>query len=42
VPWFIPELWLMDRYDVQLAAPYLEELTSDLAVLPHKIDRAND
>jgi hypothetical protein len=30
---FIPELWLMDHYDVQLGAPYLEELVSDLEVL---------
>jgi diadenylate cyclase len=29
----IPELWLMDRYNVQLAAPYQEELVGDLAVL---------
>lgn len=29
----IPELWLMDRYNVQLRAPYREELQGDLAVL---------
>jgi diadenylate cyclase len=29
----IPELWLMDHYNVQLAAPYKEELVGDLAVL---------
>jgi diadenylate cyclase len=29
----IPELWLMDRYNVQLRAPYKEELQGDLAVL---------
>ena len=32
----IPELWLMDRYNVQLAAPYQEELVGDLAVLTAK------
>ncbi|HEX8163413.1 MAG TPA: diadenylate cyclase [Pyrinomonadaceae bacterium] len=29
----IPELWLMDRYNVQLRAPYREERRGDLAVL---------
>jgi diadenylate cyclase len=29
----IPELWLMDRHNVQLRAPYREELRGDLAVL---------
>ena len=29
----IPELWLMDRYNVQLRAPYREELQGDMAVL---------
>jgi DNA integrity scanning protein DisA with diadenylate cyclase activity len=29
----IPELWLMDHYNVQLSAPYKEELIGDLAVL---------
>jgi hypothetical protein len=29
----IPELWLMDLYNVQLRAPYREELQGDLAVL---------
>lgn len=29
----IPELWLMDHYNVQLAAPYQEEVVGDLAVL---------
>jgi hypothetical protein len=29
----IPELWLMDRYNVQLRAPYREEHQGDLAVL---------
>lgn len=29
----IPELWLMDHYNVQLPAPYNEELVGDLAVL---------
>jgi diadenylate cyclase len=29
----IPELWLMDRYNVQLRAPYREERQGDLAVL---------
>jgi DNA integrity scanning protein DisA with diadenylate cyclase activity len=29
----IPELWLMDRHNVQLRAPYREELQGDLAVL---------
>ena len=32
----IPELWLMDRYNVQLPAPYNEELVGDLAVLTAK------
>ena len=32
----IPELWLMDHYNVQLAAPYKEELVGDLAVLTAK------
>lgn len=32
----IPELWLMDRYNVQLAAPYQEEVVGDLAVLTAK------
>jgi len=31
VSWFIPELWLIDYYNVQLAAPYLEELVGGLA-----------
>ncbi len=29
----IPELWLMDRHNVQLRAPYREEFQGDLAVL---------
>ena len=29
----IPELWLMDHYNVQLSAPYNEEVVGDLAVL---------
>ena len=29
----IPELWLMDHYNVQLSAPYKEERVGDLAVL---------
>ena len=29
----IPELWLMDRYNVQLSPPYEEERAGDLAVL---------
>jgi hypothetical protein len=29
----IPELWLMDRYNVQLPAPYREEHVGDLAVI---------
>lgn len=29
----IPELWLMDRYNVQLRTPYKEEYQGDLAVL---------
>jgi DNA integrity scanning protein DisA with diadenylate cyclase activity len=29
----IPELWLMDRYNVQLRAPYREERQGELAVL---------
>ncbi len=29
----IPELWLMDRYNVQLRAPYRQERQGDLAVL---------
>jgi len=29
----IPELWLMDHYNVQLAVPYREEVVGDLAVL---------
>jgi len=32
----IPELWLMDRYNVQLAEPYQEEVVGDLAVLTAK------
>src|SRR5712691_8141159 len=32
----IPELWLMDHYNVQLAAPYHEEVVGDLAVLTAK------
>ncbi len=32
----IPELWLMDHYNVQLAAPYQEERVGDLAVLTAK------
>ena len=32
----IPELWLMDRYQVQLRAPYREERAGDLAVLVTK------
>ena len=29
----IPELWLMDRYNVQLPAPYKEEHVGDMAVI---------
>ena len=29
----IPELWLMDHYNVQLSRPYQEERVGDLAVL---------
>ena len=29
----IPELWLMDRHNVQLRAPYGEEFKGGLAVL---------
>lgn len=32
----IPELWLMDHYNVQLSAPYQEEVVGDLAVLTAK------
>ena len=32
----IPELWLMDHYNVQLSAPYQEERIGDLAVLTSK------
>jgi hypothetical protein len=32
----IPELWLMDHYNVQLPAPYQEEVVGDLAVLTAK------
>jgi len=32
----IPELWLMDYYNVQLTAPYEEEHVGDLAVLTAK------
>jgi hypothetical protein len=32
----IPELWLMDHYNVQLTAPYQEEVVGDLAVLTAK------
>jgi hypothetical protein len=32
----IPELWLMDHYNVQLSTPYQEELVGDLAVLTAK------
>jgi diadenylate cyclase len=32
----IPELWLMDHYNVQLTAPYEEEVVGDLAVLTAK------
>ncbi|MGH9880187.1 MAG: hypothetical protein ACRD6N_02030 [Pyrinomonadaceae bacterium] len=32
----IPELWLMDHYNVQLARPYEEERVGDLAVLTSK------
>jgi len=32
----IPELWLMDHYNVQLSAPYQEERVGDLAVLTAK------
>ena len=32
----IPELWLMDHYNVQLRAPYEEERMGDLAVLTAK------
>jgi len=32
----IPELWLMDHYNVQLATPYQEERVGDLAVLTAK------
>jgi len=29
----IPELWVMDHYNMQLSMPYQEERVSDLAVL---------
>ena len=29
----IPELWLMDHYNVQLSEPYREEVVGDLKVL---------
>ena len=32
----IPELWLMDHYNVQITAPYKEEVLGDLAVLTAK------
>jgi len=32
----IPELWLMDHYNVQLSAPYREERVGDLTVLTAK------
>ena len=32
----IPELWLMDHYNVQLSAPYQEEVVGDLADLTAK------
>ncbi len=32
----IPELWLMDHYNVQLSTPYEEERVGDLAVLTAK------
>jgi diadenylate cyclase len=32
----IPELWLIDHYNVQLTAPYQEEVVGDLAVLTAK------
>jgi len=32
----IPELWLMDHYNVQLSKPYEEERAGDLAVLTAK------
>ena len=32
----IPELWLMDHYNVQLSKPYAEERVGDLAVLTAK------
>jgi len=32
----IPELWLMDHYNVQLPAPYSEEVVGDVAVLTAK------
>ena len=32
----IPELWLMDRYNVQLSQPYEEERVGDLAVITAK------
>ena len=32
----IPELWLMDRYNVQVSKPYEEERVGDLAVLTAK------
>ncbi len=32
----IPELWLIDHYNVQLAKPYQEEHIGDLAVLTAK------
>src|SRR5258706_8924048 len=35
----IPELWLMDHYNVQLPAPYQEEVVGDLAVLTAKDER---
>jgi hypothetical protein len=32
----IPELWLMDHYNIQLTGPYQEEVVGDLAVLTAK------
>src|SRR5229473_3331058 len=32
----IPELWLMDHYNVQMSQPYQEERVGDLAVLTAK------
>lgn len=32
----IPELWLMDHYNVQLSQPYEEERVGDLAAITAK------